>query len=119
MARQKCVMNAMLHQLNARTVLLNFSKIANAGKQIISTSIPASEVDTFVKLSLKARSLPVSTVSFVPPVIDTGDPDFAKIKSMVSAAIAQSEARDDSGAAGGRHKKHADANDTRDLSKAC
>jgi LCP family protein required for cell wall assembly len=119
MARQKCVMNAMLHQLDAKTVLLNFSKIAKAGKQIISTSIPASEVDTFVTLSLKARSLPVSTVSFVPPTIDTGDPDYAKIRSMVSDAIAASEARDDGSSTSGHHKKHHDANDSNDLAKAC
>jgi polyisoprenyl-teichoic acid--peptidoglycan teichoic acid transferase len=119
MARQKCVMNAMLHQLDAKTVLFNFSKIAKAGKQILSTSIPASEVDTFVKLSLKARSLPVSTVSFVPPTIDTGDPDYPKIKSMVSDAITASEARDDGSASAGHHKRHHDANHANDLSKAC
>jgi LCP family protein required for cell wall assembly len=119
MARQKCVMNAMLHQLDARTVLLHFGRIAKAGKEILSTSIPSSEVDTFVKLSLKARSLPVSTVSFVPPAIDTGDPDFAKIKAMVSEAIAKSEARDDGSGDHGRHKKRHNANDTGDLAKAC
>jgi hypothetical protein len=112
-------MNAMLHQLDAKTVLFNFSKIAKAGKQLISTSIPASEVDTFVKLSLKARSLPVSTVSFVPPAIDTGDPDYAKIRSMVSSAIAASEARDDSSGPSGHHRKHHNANHANDLSKAC
>jgi LCP family protein required for cell wall assembly len=121
MARQKCVMNAMLHQLDAKTVLLNFGKIAKAGKQILKTSIPASEVDTFVNLSLKARSLPVSTVSFVPPTINTGDPDFAKIRTMVSDAIASSEARDDGGGSTSGHhkKKHHDANESNDLNKAC
>jgi polyisoprenyl-teichoic acid--peptidoglycan teichoic acid transferase len=119
MARQKCVMNAMLHQLDAKTVLLNFGKIADAGKQILKTSIPASEVDTFVSLSLKARSLPVSTVSLVPPRIDTGDPDYAKIKSMVSAAIAASEARDDGSAPAAEHKRHHGANHADDLDKAC
>ena len=119
MARQKCVMNAMLHQLDAKTVLLNFGKIAKAGKQILKTSIPASEVDTFVGLSLKARGLPVSTVSFVPPTIDTGDPDFARIRSMVSDAVAASEARDDGGSAAGHHKRHHDPNESSDLNKAC
>ena len=61
----------------------NFGDIAKAGKQIISTSIPASELDTFVNLSLKTKSLPVSTVSFVPPKINTGDPDYQQIRSMV------------------------------------
>ncbi|HEY7044872.1 MAG TPA: LCP family protein, partial [Nocardioidaceae bacterium] len=95
MARQKCVMNAMLHQLNPTKVLTNFGAIAEAGKEVVSTSIPASQLDTFVNLSLKARSLPVSTVSFVPPAIDTSHPDFAKIRSMVTRAIDASQAKDD------------------------
>ena len=82
-------------------------------------AIPASEVDTFVNLSLKARSLPVSTVSFVPPTINTGDPDFAEIRSMVSDAIASSEARDDGGGSTGHHKSHHNANESNDLNKAC
>ena len=33
----------------------------------------------------------VATVSFVPPAINTGHPDIAKIQSMVTAAIDRSE----------------------------
>jgi polyisoprenyl-teichoic acid--peptidoglycan teichoic acid transferase len=124
MARQKCVMNAMLHQLNPTRVLTNFGAIAKAGKQIISTSIPASELDMFVNLSLKTRNLPVATVSFVPPKINTGDPDFPLIRSMVTKAIAASQAKDDGDkpAAAAKHKKRHvrhDANDSSDLGTAC
>jgi LCP family protein required for cell wall assembly len=119
MARQKCVMNAMLHQLDAKTVLTNFGDIAKAGKQIISTSIPAGEVDTFITLSLKARSLPVSSVSLVPPKINTGDPDFDLIRSMVSDAIAAAEAKDDGSSGGSHHNAHGDANDSANLNSAC
>lgn len=119
MARQKCVMNAMLHQLDAKTVLANFSDIAKAGKQIISTSVPASELATFINLSLKSRSLPVSSVSFVPPAINTGDPDWDLIRSMVTDAIDKSEARDAGEKPAGSGKKHRDANDSGDLNKSC
>jgi hypothetical protein len=87
MARQKCVMNAMLHQLSPQTVVLKFEKIANASKALISTNIPRSEIDHFVSLALKARSQPVRTVSFVPPMIDTAHPDIAKIRRTVQNAI--------------------------------
>jgi LCP family protein required for cell wall assembly len=87
MARQKCVMNAMLHQLSPQTVVLKFEKIAKASEQLISTNVPLSEVDRFVDLALKARSQPVRTVSFVPPLIHTSRPDIAKIKRMVKSAI--------------------------------
>jgi len=127
MGRQKCVMNAMLHQLDPKTVVTRFGAIADAGKQVISTSIPASELDTFVNLALKTKDLPVSTVSFVPPTIDTGAPDWGRIRTMVTAAIARSEAKDDGSSAAsrspGRHRAGgADsrkANHSADLSSTC
>lgn len=91
MARQKCVMDAMLKQLSPRTVITKFGAIANAGKQIISTSIPSSQLGVFVNLALKARKLPVTTVSFVPPKIDTGNPNWTLIRSMVTTAIDRAE----------------------------
>lgn len=130
MARQKCVMNAMLQQLDPQTVLTKFGAIASAGKQILTTSIPAGEIHTFVGLALKARALPVTTVSFVPPKIDTGDPDFALIKQMVDTAIRKSEAAGTSKASGpgakppprgGRDSSQESygANDTSDLASSC
>ena len=61
MARQKCVMNAMLHQISPETVLTNFEKIAKASSAMISTDIPASEVDRFMALALKAKGQPIAT----------------------------------------------------------
>jgi LCP family protein required for cell wall assembly len=91
MARQKCVMNAMLHQISPETVLTNFEKIAKASSQMISTDIPASEVDRFMGLALKAKGQPVATLSLVPPLIDTAHPDIALIQRKVKAAIDASE----------------------------
>jgi LCP family protein required for cell wall assembly len=91
MARQKCVMNAMLKQLSPQVVVTNFEKIAKASEQLVTTDLPASELGKFAELAMKARSQPLATVSFVPPVINTGRPDVAKIQSMVSAAIDRSE----------------------------
>ena len=90
MARQKCVMNAMLHQVSPETVLTNFEKIAKASSQMISTDIPASEVDRFMALALKAKSQPVATLSLVPPLVNTADPDIALIHRKVAEALAAS-----------------------------
>jgi polyisoprenyl-teichoic acid--peptidoglycan teichoic acid transferase len=90
MARQKCVMNAILHQVSPETVLTNFEKIAKASSQMISTDIPASEVDRFMALALKAKSQPVATLSLVPPLVNTADPDIALIHRKVAEALAAS-----------------------------
>jgi polyisoprenyl-teichoic acid--peptidoglycan teichoic acid transferase len=92
MARQKCVMSAMVQQLSPQTVITRFSKLADAGQALIDTDLPASELDTFADLALKARTQKMSTVSFVPPVIDTAAPDTDKIRDMVETATDRSEA---------------------------
>jgi LCP family protein required for cell wall assembly len=93
MARQKCVMNAMLQQLSPKTVVLKFEEIAKASEALITTDLPQGEVDRFMELAMKARSAPVRTVSFVPPMISTGDPDIDKIHSVVQKAIDRSEGK--------------------------
>ncbi len=91
MARQKCVMAAMLKQLSPQKVLLHVQEIARASAELLSTDIPHGELDTFVDLALKARSQPLTTVSFVPPMVNTSDPDYALIREKVLAAIAKAE----------------------------
>ncbi|MEP7089435.1 MAG: LCP family protein [Nocardioidaceae bacterium] len=93
MARQKCVMNAMLQQLSPRIVVTKFERIAKASEALVTTDLPASELGTFAELAMKARSQPVRTVSFVPPAISTSHPDVTRIKAMVKAATARSEGK--------------------------
>ncbi len=91
MGRQKCVLAAMLDQLSPQQVLLRVEEIAKASAELVSTDIPHRELDTFVALAMKARSQPITTVSFVPPMINTGDPDYALIRDKVAAAIDRAE----------------------------
>ncbi len=92
MARQKCVMSAMVQQLSPQTVITKFDALATASESLLETNLPASELDTFVQLALKARTQKIGTVSFVPPAINTGDPDIAKIHRMIDTAISKSQA---------------------------
>lgn len=93
MARQKCVMNAMLEQVSPQVAVRNFQDIARASTEMISTDLPASELDRFMSLALQARGQKVSTLSLVPPMIDTGDPDVDLIQAKVDEAIARAEGR--------------------------
>lgn len=131
MARQKCVMNAMLQQISPQTAVRNFQAIAEASSAMISTSIPAGEVDTFIDLALKARGQKVATLSLVPPMINTADPDIPLIRSKVEEAIAKSEdgtsskpgkKRKDASVTGGSIGSLAEgyaANEADDLGAAC
>lgn len=94
MIRQKCVMSAMVKQLDPTTVITKFQGLAEAGKQVVATNLPTDQIGNMLDLAMKAKDLPMSSVSFTPPLIVPYDPDFAKIRDQVSAAVAASEAKD-------------------------
>jgi LCP family protein required for cell wall assembly len=87
MARQRCVMDAMLGQLEPAGVLRRFQKIADAGKQVVSTDVPAGELDTFLTLATRARGQKVTSVQFVPPLIAPARPDLRLVRERVQRAI--------------------------------
>jgi hypothetical protein len=91
MARQKYVMNAMLQQVSPQGAVRNFAQIAEAGSAMISTNVPAGELDRFAQLALKAKGQKVSTLSLVPPMIATANPDIALIQKKVGQAIDRAE----------------------------
>ncbi len=88
MGRQKCLLSAMLDQLSPQSVLLNATEIARSGRNLLSTDIPATELGQFADLALKSRGEPISTVSLVPPVVNTQAPDFDVIHQLIADAIA-------------------------------
>lgn len=94
MARQKCVMSAMLQQVSPQAALRNFEEIAGASSAMVSTNVPRGEVDRFVDLALKARSQKIATLSLVPPMINTADPDIELIRQKIAATIAKAEGRE-------------------------
>ncbi len=91
MGRQKCLMTAMLDELSPSTVLANVEKIAESGKSLLETDIPARDLNVFLDLALKAKDQTVSTVSLVPPAIYTGNPDYPKVRRLVANAIDKAE----------------------------
>jgi hypothetical protein len=91
MQRQRCVMNAMLHQLDPASVLAHFEDIAAAGGKVVSTDLPAGELGRFVGLAAGARSQPLTSVQFVPPLVDPAQPDDAAIRAEVQRALRTSQ----------------------------
>jgi LCP family protein required for cell wall assembly len=91
MARQRCVMTAMLQQVNPQTMLTQFRDVAKASAKVVSTDIPEADLGRFVGLGLKAKKEKVTSVQFVPPLITPAHPDFAKVRQLVASAISKSE----------------------------
>jgi LCP family protein required for cell wall assembly len=97
MARQRCVMGAMLAQADPWTVLRRFPGIASSAKALIRTDLPQQGLPDMVELALRAKGAKVTSVQFVPPMIQSNQPDVGLIQARVASAV--SDARRDPKAA--------------------
>ncbi|MPY11377.1 LCP family protein [Arthrobacter bussei] len=94
-ARQQCVQQAMIAQLDPATVLTRFQSIAAAGTQIVETDIPQDQLASFVDLGLKAQGQETRRLTIGPPDFGTPAenfvtyPDFDAIHSRVQDMVAQ------------------------------
>lgn len=87
MARQRCVLAAMVKQLDPMMVATRFSDLAAAGKGLVRTSVPTGEISNLIDLALRVKDQPISSLAFSPPLINPGKPDFDLIKREVKAAL--------------------------------
>ncbi len=98
MNRQKCVMSAMVKQLDPFVLATRFVELSEAGKGIITTDVGAGHVGELAELAVRAKSLDLTSLDFTPPLIVSAEPDLPLIRSSVADAIAAAEALDNPGA---------------------
>lgn len=92
-ARQQCVQQAMLKQLDPATLLTKFEDIANAGTKVVDSNISSNQLGSFVDLALKSKNQPVKRLTIGPPDFDASFstvPDFDLIHSKVQEVLAPS-----------------------------
>ncbi|MBP3043925.1 LCP family protein [Arthrobacter jiangjiafuii] len=100
-ARQQCVQQAMVAQLDPATLLTRFQAIAAAGEQIVKTDLPQDQLGSFLDLALKAKGQPMERLTIGPPDFGTAAdnfvtyPDFdlihARVAQMISGQAAAAE----------------------------
>jgi LCP family protein required for cell wall assembly len=110
MARQRCVVNAMIDQANPINMLRRYQAISSAGSKVVSTDIPKELLPAFVQLALKAKDHRAKSVLFrLSDQFNPNDPDFAYMHQVVQKALA----------APTRHHHHPVSNGTQDDTDAC
>jgi hypothetical protein len=95
---------------------------------MVQADLPQDDLDVH-RVALKARSEPIKTVSFVPPLIETYRPNIDKIQALVQKAIerstegkkkpARKPAGNTTGGSYGDIHNGYTANSTEDLDSAC
>ena len=89
MLRQRCLIGAMVQQATPVTVLRHFQELSSATKKLAETDIPRSVLPDLISLGDKMHGgASIRSLAFVPPIIHTGNPDYAKIRRLVKEALA-------------------------------
>ncbi|WP_239103391.1 LCP family protein [Microbispora corallina] len=91
MRRQRCVLGALVRQADPGTVLSRFTQLAAATRTIVHTDIPRPMLEALVPLTAKVKQAGVTSLQFIPPVINTAYPDWDRIRLLTARAIRQSE----------------------------
>jgi LCP family protein required for cell wall assembly len=88
MARQRCVIKAVVNQVNPTAMLGKYADLARIAKENIYTDIPSSHLAAYVTLIERVQNAQITSVALDPAHgINPGDPNFSKIRADVNKAL--------------------------------
>ncbi len=88
MLRQRCMVNALIDELDPVTLLRRYQQLATTGKKIVRTDIPRELLPAFVDLGMRVKEHTVKSVAFVSSdKFFSGDPDFVWMQSVVERTL--------------------------------
>lgn len=87
MQRQRCVIGAVITQVNPVALALGFADIMATLKKNVRTSIPAGEVEAWATLAQRVKKAKVTSLAFTEAVINPGRPDITKMHNLVDQAL--------------------------------
>ena len=89
MARQSCLVNAVIKQADPLTMLTRYESIAQASSDMIMTDIPRNVLSPITQLAVKVKNASVSRLAFVNGEngFVSANPDFTLTRTRVHDAI--------------------------------
>ncbi|MDO5678413.1 MAG: LCP family protein [Propionibacteriaceae bacterium] len=89
MARQSCLIDAVIKQANPATMLTSYEGIASAASHMITTDIPQRDLKAFVELAFKVKDAKIQRLVFTPGKngYSYENPDFEAMRQAVEDAI--------------------------------
>lgn len=88
MRRQRCMVGALVDQVNPVTMLEKYPALAAVAKNNIQSDIAQDELPAFVELVQRMQKGSITSLALTNKNTDVGNPDYAKIHALVQSAIA-------------------------------
>ncbi len=87
MRRQRCLIGALIDQVNPISMLSQYPQLAQVAKDNVSTDIPVAALPAWVELVQRIQKGSITSLTFTEDIINTAKPDFAKMRQLVQQAI--------------------------------
>ena len=86
-ARQRCVVRAIVDQVNPAEMLTKYADIARIAQDNIYTDIPASSLGAYVELVERIQGAKMTSLPLTPDnQVFAGNPDYEQVRSLVKKA---------------------------------
>ena len=87
--RQRCVVQAIVQQVNPTEMVAQYPEIAKIAKDNIYTDIPAQNLPAFVELVERVQKAKITSVALTSAQgVYSSDPDYDLVRSIIKKAIA-------------------------------
>lgn len=90
MARQRCVLTALVRQVTPTTLLAKLPELMDAGKDSLRTDIPASRLPAMAILAKRVSEAEIMGITLGPPLINDSRPRWDEVKRTVDKAVSTS-----------------------------
>lgn len=88
-ARQRCVIQAIVRQVNPAAMLRKYAEIARIARDNIYTDIPAGNLAAYVDLVERVQKAKITSISLAAKDgVHSGNPDYELVRRLVRTAIA-------------------------------
>lgn len=88
MRRQRCMVGALVDQVNPVTMLEKYPALAAVAKDNIQSDIAQDELPAFVELVQRMQKGSITSLALTNKNTNVGNPDYAKLHALVQSAIA-------------------------------
>lgn len=92
MRRQRCVVAAVVDQVNPMTMLQRYPQIISAVGDNVLTDLPQEDLDEWAELVLQVQAGEMRSLPFTASNIDTADPNYSQIRYEVYEALYATDA---------------------------
>lgn len=87
MARQRCVVEALIDQNSPLEILVRYLALAETVSRHVHTDIPLDRLDELLALRRTVDTSRIVTVNFIPPEFPRGSAPTAKVRAAVAQAL--------------------------------